>query len=82
MNWLVVWTCILTTMGSCPDRIEPDPYTGQLPMTYTSCAVLHLNREKTVKYKTFAKMEDAQAFIKNAPDGIKKHMHLLNIQDE
>lgn len=72
-SWLVVWSVVVTVPTGCPDY-KPDPYTGEYPST--RCAVYHCEQKTNHMEKWFATKEEAEKFIENAPDDIKKNMEL------
>lgn len=73
MNWLVAWYAWVTaTYASVP---VVDVYTGES----SSCNSLTciIGQEKKAMTKWFATKYEADQFMKNAPEHIKKHMALI-----
>lgn len=73
MNWLVAWyVVIISTFPSAP---VVDVYTGESSNTCT--LTCQIGETKKAMTKWFATKYEADQFIKNAPEHIKKHMALI-----
>lgn len=60
----VSWKVTKTVPAPCPDY-RPDPYTGDFPQFH--CAVYHTQTITEEKSAEFATKEEAEEFIKKAP---------------
>ena len=77
LSWAVIWSITVTVPTECPDY-KPDPYTGKWPMT--RCSVYHSETIDRNMQKEFEVKEEAEEFIKNAPENIRKAMLLKELR--
>jgi len=63
-KYILTWTVTKTIPAQCPDY-QPDPYTGQYPMTH--CLVYHCKTVTEQKTNEFESEKTAKEFAKGAP---------------